>query len=144
MSLQPQMLLQPCTGLSFHETTTMQGHACRWQEQISNLMSLSCKRRPTIGHCLHWAFSSSRCKCTGTLPLRPHVSTRHVKPGFQVFHPRSAAIFQEDCMRQVEDEERKRKTPTGSSANPPPRKYRVVYTSPSGQRFMSEKLYDRK
>ncbi|GJM95752.1 hypothetical protein PR202_ga12530 [Eleusine coracana subsp. coracana] len=46
----------------------------------------------------------------------------------------NAAIVQEGAMRQVEEEDRKRKAPASAPAAPPP-KHRLVYTSPTGQHF---------
>ena len=46
----------------------------------------------------------------------------------------SGAIIQENTMRQVEDEGRKRKTTDLASSTPPP-KYCLIYSSHSGQRF---------
>ncbi|GJN40042.1 hypothetical protein PR202_gb29207 [Eleusine coracana subsp. coracana] len=46
----------------------------------------------------------------------------------------NAAIVQEGAMRQVEEDERKRKAPASASAAPQA-KHRLVYTSPSGQRY---------
>ncbi|GJN36838.1 hypothetical protein PR202_gb25735 [Eleusine coracana subsp. coracana] len=46
----------------------------------------------------------------------------------------NAAIVQEGTMRQVEEEDRKRKAPATASAIPKA-KHRLIYTSPTGQRF---------
>ncbi|GJN40072.1 hypothetical protein PR202_gb29239 [Eleusine coracana subsp. coracana] len=46
----------------------------------------------------------------------------------------NAAIVQEGVMRQVEEDERKRKAPASASVAPQA-KHRLVYTSPSGQRY---------
>ncbi|GJN31853.1 hypothetical protein PR202_gb20304 [Eleusine coracana subsp. coracana] len=46
----------------------------------------------------------------------------------------NAAIVQESAMRQVEEDERKRKASASVSAAPQA-KHRLVYTSPSGQRY---------
>ncbi|GJN37199.1 hypothetical protein PR202_gb26127 [Eleusine coracana subsp. coracana] len=46
----------------------------------------------------------------------------------------NAAIVQEGAMRQVEEDERKRKAPASASAAPQA-KHRLVYTSPFGQRY---------
>ncbi|GJN36525.1 hypothetical protein PR202_gb25390 [Eleusine coracana subsp. coracana] len=46
----------------------------------------------------------------------------------------NAAIVQEGAMRQVEEEDRKRKAPATASAAPQA-KHRLIYTSPTGQRF---------
>ncbi|GJN31808.1 hypothetical protein PR202_gb20253 [Eleusine coracana subsp. coracana] len=46
----------------------------------------------------------------------------------------NAAIVQEGAMRQVEEEDRKRKAPASASAAPQA-KHRLIYTSPTGQRF---------
>ncbi|GJN18424.1 hypothetical protein PR202_gb05586 [Eleusine coracana subsp. coracana] len=46
----------------------------------------------------------------------------------------NAAIVQEGAMRQVEEEDRKRKAPASASAVPQA-KHRLIYTSPTGQRF---------
>ena len=58
-----------------------------------------------------------------------------------------AAITQEGTMRRAEAEEReerKRKAPSGPPANQQhPQKYRLVYTSPSGQRFRTAQQYNR-
>ncbi|GJN35062.1 hypothetical protein PR202_gb23794 [Eleusine coracana subsp. coracana] len=44
------------------------------------------------------------------------------------------AFLREGAMRQVEEEERKRKTPASASAAPQA-KHRLAYTSPSGQQY---------
>ena len=46
----------------------------------------------------------------------------------------NAAIVQEGAMRQVEEEDRKRKAPSSASAAPQA-KHRLIYTSPTGQHF---------
>ncbi|GJN35087.1 hypothetical protein PR202_gb23820 [Eleusine coracana subsp. coracana] len=46
----------------------------------------------------------------------------------------NAAIVQEGAMRQVEEEDRKRKAPASASAAPQA-KHRLIYISPTGQRF---------
>ncbi|GJN16507.1 hypothetical protein PR202_gb03506 [Eleusine coracana subsp. coracana] len=46
----------------------------------------------------------------------------------------NAAIVQEGAMRQVEEEDRKRKAPASASETPQA-KHRLVFTSPTGQRY---------
>ncbi|GJN41404.1 hypothetical protein PR202_gn00776 [Eleusine coracana subsp. coracana] len=46
----------------------------------------------------------------------------------------NAAIIQEGAMRQVEEEDRKRKAPASASETAPA-KHRLVFTSPTGQRY---------
>ncbi|GJN31848.1 hypothetical protein PR202_gb20299 [Eleusine coracana subsp. coracana] len=46
----------------------------------------------------------------------------------------NAAIVQEGAMCQVEEEDHKRKAPASASAAPQA-KHRLIYTSPTGQRF---------
>ncbi|GJN40188.1 hypothetical protein PR202_gb29368 [Eleusine coracana subsp. coracana] len=46
----------------------------------------------------------------------------------------NAAIVQEGAMRQVEEEDRKRKAPASASETAPA-KHRLVFTSPTGQRY---------
>lgn len=46
----------------------------------------------------------------------------------------NTTIIQEDAIREVHEDDHKQKAPMGTPAGPPP-KYRLVYTSPSGQHF---------
>ncbi|GJN40182.1 hypothetical protein PR202_gb29361 [Eleusine coracana subsp. coracana] len=57
----------------------------------------------------------------------------------------NAAIVQEGAMHQVEEEDHKRKAPASASAAPQA-KNRLIYTSPTGQRFLAspQQLYQQR
>ena len=49
----------------------------------------------------------------------------------------NAAISQEGANRRVESDDRKRKATAGPSGSQQPQKFRMVYTSPTGQKYRS-------
>ncbi|GJN27962.1 hypothetical protein PR202_gb16031 [Eleusine coracana subsp. coracana] len=57
----------------------------------------------------------------------------------------NASIVQEGAMRQVEEENRKRKAPASASAAPQ-EKHHLIYTSPTGQHFWAslQQQYQRR